>query len=170
MAITAFLSRSPGLLNRGPGVPASLGAGSLYRILSPTDWTSCAPSYKIVRHPLSCGRHKPHSFNSFTVKVISWYSSTECTCYLHRCISYFDSLAGVNMLQLYCSGIFIYGCFSLIWFDLVWFYGISTIVGHLMPSSFLYIWTVLFQTIQFSISTQFKCQKDFFFELFSLVN
>ena len=36
MAITAFLSRSPGLLNWGPGGPASLGAGSLYCILSPT--------------------------------------------------------------------------------------------------------------------------------------
>ena len=32
MAITAFLSRSSGLLNRGPGGPAALGAGSLYRI------------------------------------------------------------------------------------------------------------------------------------------
>ena len=36
LAITAFLSRSPGLLNRGPGGPASLGAGFLYSILSPT--------------------------------------------------------------------------------------------------------------------------------------
>ena len=36
LAITAFLSRSPGLLNRRPGGPASLGAGFLYRILSPT--------------------------------------------------------------------------------------------------------------------------------------
>ena len=85
MAITAFLSRSLRLLNRGPGAPASLrhvphssifsptglisnwyelqllnreswrppllGAGFLYRILSPTDWTSwctelynCSPS------------------------------------------------------------------------------------------------------------------------------
>ena len=35
LAITAFLFRSPGLLNRGPGSPASLGAGFLYRILSP---------------------------------------------------------------------------------------------------------------------------------------
>ena len=43
-----------------------------------------------------------HSFNPSMVKVIiSWYSSTGCTCYLHRCISYFDSLAGseVNMQQ-----------------------------------------------------------------------
>ena len=36
LAITAFLSRSPGLLNRGPRGPVSLGAGFLYRILSPT--------------------------------------------------------------------------------------------------------------------------------------
>ena len=103
MAITAFLSRSPGLLNRGPGGPAYLGAGSLYRILSPTDWTSFAPNYIIVqRPPSSGGRHKSISFNPSTVIVIPWYSSTGCTCYLHRCISYFDSLAGseVNMQHL----------------------------------------------------------------------
>ena len=35
------------------------------------------------------------SSNPSTVKfIISWYSSTGCTCYLHRCISYFDSPAG----------------------------------------------------------------------------
>ena len=62
---------------------------------SPTYWTSCAPSYIIVRcPPSSCGRHKSHSFNPSTVKAIFWYSSTGCTCYLHRCISYFDSPAG----------------------------------------------------------------------------
>ena len=52
LAITAFLSRSPGLLNREPGGPTSLRAGFLYRILSPTDWTSCAPSYIIIWRPL----------------------------------------------------------------------------------------------------------------------
>ena len=76
MAITAFLSRSPGLLNRGPLwdmflIPASspqliwtstvqsgawgpplLSAGFLYRILSPTDWISCAPNYIIIWGPL----------------------------------------------------------------------------------------------------------------------
>ena len=36
---------------------------------------------------------------------------------------------------------------------LVGFYGISTIVGYSMPNPFLYKRTVLFQTIQFSIST-----------------
>ena len=99
MAITAFLSRSPGLLNRGPSL---LGAGFLNRILYPTDWTSCAPSYiKVRRTPSSCGRQKSHSFNPSTVKVIFWYSSTGWTCYLHRCISYFDSPAGseVNIQQ-----------------------------------------------------------------------
>ena len=30
--------------------------------------------------------------------------------------------------------------------------------GYLMPNSFLYQETVLFQIIQFSISTQFNCQ------------
>ena len=35
------------------------------------------------------------------------------------------------------------------------FYGILTFVGYLMPNPFLYKWTVLFPTIQFSISTQF---------------
>ena len=67
-----------------------------------SNWlTSCLePGYIIVRPPpSSCGRHKSHSFNPSTVKVISRYSSSGCTCYLHRCISYFDSLAGVNMLH-----------------------------------------------------------------------
>ena len=36
MAITAFLSRSPGLLNRGPGGPASLGHVPHSSIFSPT--------------------------------------------------------------------------------------------------------------------------------------
>ena len=118
MAIIAFLSCSPVLLNRRPGGPASLGhvphssifsptaqsgawgptllgAGFLHRNFSPTDWTSCAPSYIIVcRPPSSCGRQKSHSFNPSTFKVIFWNSSTGCTCYLHRCISHFDSPAG----------------------------------------------------------------------------
>ena len=128
MAITVFLSRSRGLLNRGPGDPASLrhvphssifspiataqsggwgptllGAGFLYRILPATDWTSCALSYIIVwRPPSSCGRYKSHSFNPSSVKVIFWYSSTGCTCYLHWCISYFNSPAGseVNIQKI----------------------------------------------------------------------
>ena len=43
---------------------------------------------------------------------------------------------------------------GLVLFSLVWFYGISTIVGY--PNPFLYIETVQFQTILFSISRQFN--------------
>ena len=119
MAIAAFLSSSPGLLNRRHGGPASmrhgphssffaptgtaqLSAGSLYRILAPTAWTSCRRCYIIIWHPLFFLRASQFctQFNPSTVKVISWYSSTGCTSYLHWCISYFDSLAGVNILQM----------------------------------------------------------------------
>ena len=109
LPITAFLSHSPGLLNRG------LGAQPLWMLVSlphhisnssdlQTDWISCAPRYIIVqRPPSSCGCHKLHSFNPSMIKVIFWYSSTGCTCNLHRCISYLDSQAGseVNIQQLY---------------------------------------------------------------------
>ena len=40
--------------------------------------------------------------------------------------------------------------------SLFWFNGIPTIVGYLMPNPFLYISTVLFQTIQFSVTTLFS--------------
>ena len=55
LAITAFLSRSPGLLNWGPTL---LGAAFLYRNLSPTGLVSkltdflSSPSYIIVQRPL----------------------------------------------------------------------------------------------------------------------
>ena len=91
MAITVFLSHSPGLLNWGPGGPASLGHVPHSSIFSPTNlnfncsirglrapsagcWfplphlisnclTSCLhPGYIIVQRPLSsCGHHKSHS-------------------------------------------------------------------------------------------------------------
>ena len=51
----------------------------------------------------------------------------------------------------------------------VWVYSISTSIGYLMPNPFLYNKTVLFQTIQFSISRQFYCKKHLYFKLFSLV-
>ena len=49
------------------------------------------------------------------------------------------------------------------------FYDISTFVGYLIPNIFLYKWTVLFQSINFSISTQFNRQKHFYFKLCSLI-
>ena len=58
---------------------------------------------------------------------------------------------------------------TLAWFGLVWFvgfYGISTLLGYLTPNPFLCKYSILFQTIQFSISTQFNCQKHFYFKLY----
>ena len=48
------------------------------------------------------------------------------------------------------------------------FYGISTFVGYLTGNPF-FMQIVLFQTIQFSMSTEFNCQKHFYFKLFSLI-
>ena len=64
---------------------------------------------------------------------------------------------------------FISFCFqSLMWLVgwFVGFYAISTFVGYLTPNPFLYRYSFLFKTIQFSISTQFNCQKHFYFKLF----
>ena len=82
--------------------PTLLGAGFLYRILSPTGLVSkqtdflSSPSYIIVqRPPSSCGHHNcTHSTHRRSRLQYPDYSSTGCTCYLHRCISYFDSPAG----------------------------------------------------------------------------
>ena len=54
----------------------------------------------------------------------------------------------------------------MVWFGLLGFYGISTFVGYLTPNPFLCKLSVLFKTIQLSISTQFNCQKYFYFKLF----
>ena len=80
-----------------------LGAGFLYRILSPTDWISCALGYIIVyRPPSSCGRHnfaliQPVHGQGYNILIFL----DRMHRYLHRCISYFDSSAGskVNMQQ-----------------------------------------------------------------------
>ena len=59
LTITTFRSRSSGLLHPGPGGPTSLGAGFLYRILSPTRLmpncltSSLYPGYIIVLRPLN---------------------------------------------------------------------------------------------------------------------
>ena len=59
--------------------------------------------------------------------------------------------------------------FIILFVYLFGFYGISTFVSYSTPNPFLYKWTILFWTIQFSISTQFNRQKHFYFKLFSFV-
>ena len=39
---------------------------------------------------------------------------------------------------------------------------------RLFIAKFIFMQIVLFQTIQYSMSTQFNCQKHFYFKLFSL--
>ena len=74
LAITAFLSRSPGLLNRGPGSPASETWFSFQHRLSNWSELPVAPGYIIIwRTPTSCECHICTQFNSSTVKIIPWY-------------------------------------------------------------------------------------------------
>ena len=98
MAITSFLSRSPGLLNWGPGGPSLcwnmflIPASSLQLI-----WTSCRRGYIIVLRPLNSTRRQSRPSPDLLI------SSTGRTCYLHRCISSFDSLAGSEVnIQPFC--------------------------------------------------------------------
>ena len=51
----------------------------------------------------------------------------------------------------------------------VCFFGLSTFVGYLMPNQFSYKQIVLLKTNQFSISTQWNCLKNFYFEQLGLV-
>ena len=108
------ISRSPGLLNWGPGGQASLGHGPHSSIFSPTYLKSnCNCSIGGLRTPSAgCWFSLPHlifnwlelstptQFNLLTVEVIPLIPSTGCTCYLQWCISYFDGSAGVNMQHL----------------------------------------------------------------------
>ena len=72
LAITAFLSRSPKLLNQGPGGPASLLRAGSHRSIWNTDFKLWTPNAWLhVSHGLyHC--FTSTQFNPSTVKVISW--------------------------------------------------------------------------------------------------
>ena len=96
LAIAAFLSCSPGLLNRGPGGPSSAGTWFSFRHLL-SNWSELpvAGGYIIIWHPpTSCERHNPHSIQPFDSQGYPLISSTGCTCYLHRCISHLTARPG----------------------------------------------------------------------------
>ena len=74
-------------------------------------WTFCHRGYIIIWRPLFFLRASQFrtQFNPSTVNVISWYSSTGCTCYLLRCVSYFDNLAGSEVnIQHYSLWFLVY--------------------------------------------------------------
>ena len=83
MAITAFLSRSPGLLNRGPGGPASLGHVPHSSIFSPTGLISNW-SIGILRPPSAgCWFSLPHLIsNSLNFLCTKLYDCSTTTCFL----------------------------------------------------------------------------------------
>ena len=135
MAITAFLSRSPGLLHQEPEGLVSLGHVPHSSIFSPTDlklWTPIAQS-GVLRTPsagcwfslqhlsltdlnfLSPGLYNyltstvfpasvtiSHSIQSLDSQGIILIFLAGWTCYLHRCISYFDSLTGSEVNIQHC--------------------------------------------------------------------
>ena len=97
LSLVALLSRSAGLLNRRSWGPIALcwvlvlsTASYLQLTDSKLTQLSATPGYIIVWHPpASCGRYICTQLHPSTVYTL--ISSTGCTCYLHRCISLFDS-------------------------------------------------------------------------------
>ena len=81
-----------------------------------------------------------------------------------------ETLIGQYQLYMIMKYMYLNLIFVCLFVCLFGFYGILTFVGYLIPNPFLWKWTVLFQTIQFCISTQFNCQKQLYFKLFSWVN
>ena len=121
MAITAFLSRSPGLLNRGPGGSASLrlgphssissptataqsgtqgplllGAGSLYRILSLTNlnFLSLGSYNNLTPTLLPAIVTISHSIQPLDSQGYILIFLDRMYLLFTQCIFYFDSLAG----------------------------------------------------------------------------
>ena len=60
-------------------------------------------------------------------------------------------------------------CYSFFLVGWLGFYGISTFVGYLTPNPFLCKLSILFQTIQFRMSTKFNCQKTFLFQTIQFI-
>ena len=63
-------------------------------------WTSWHRGYIIIWRPSNFyERHNSHSIQPLDNQGLPLISSTGCICYLHRCVSFFDNLTGVNMQQ-----------------------------------------------------------------------
>ena len=102
LAIAVLLSRSAGLLNRGPGGQTS--AGTWFSLLelqqltsnwSPTNWLPVAPGlYHCLSSTCFLWRHNSHSIQPVDCQGIPLTSSTGCTCYLHRYISHLTAWPG----------------------------------------------------------------------------
>ena len=83
-----------------------LGAGSLYSILSPTNWLQltepvCSTGLYNCLMPTCLWTPYLHPIQPVHSQGYTLRSSTGCTSYLHRCISYLTAQPRVDMLQEY---------------------------------------------------------------------
>ena len=87
--------------------------GSHSSIFSPTAWLPVTSRlYNSFTPTCFPWHHNLHSIQPIDSQGYPPISSTGCTCYLHRCISSFDSLAGVNVTTLPKYGKTLYSLYS----------------------------------------------------------
>ena len=102
LSFAALLSRSAGLLNRGPEGPAlSESWFSLQHLISNSEFVCGTGLYNCLTFTCFLWALHLHPIQPVHSQGYTLISSTGCTCYLHRCISYLTARPSVNMLQLY---------------------------------------------------------------------
>ena len=82
---SAFLSRSPGLLNRGPGGPASMDVGFLYRILSLSGLVSKLSIGGLRAPSAGCWLSVPHLISTHLIhnsQLGAWWHKLPAGCWL----------------------------------------------------------------------------------------
>ena len=103
-------------------------------------------------------------FNDSTPRSVLTQSGRICLGLMYGSNHHHDHVQSAQIfLALSCYPPIVH-CFQQV-FRFWWFYGISTFVGYLTPNPFLCKKSVLFQTIQFSVSTQFV-KNHFYFKEF----
>ena len=120
---------------------------SVYHIIFRISWTHHA--YRYVTLSLSLPLSISLSLHTHT------HTHTHIYIYIYIWLKYVEKW--IN--QTLTTG-------SVFWFGLVWWHMNHWKLFNSIP--FLYIKLVLFQTLPFSISTQFKYQKQFYFKQFNL--
>ena len=91
LSLAALLSCSAGLLNRGSWGPSTLWelvltTASYLQLTEPVCGTGL---YNCLTHTCFLWASHLHPIQPVDSQGYTLISSTECTCYLHRCISYF---------------------------------------------------------------------------------
>ena len=103
LSLAVLLSCSAGLLNRGSRDPSPLWelvltTASYLQLTEPVCGTGL---YNCLTSTCFLWAPHMHPIQPIHSQGYTLISSTGCTCYLHRCISYLTARPRVNMLQLY---------------------------------------------------------------------